>query len=813
MKKKIARLLTVILVFCMMAGVAGCGKKEKEAAARANAEAKKYVFRMENLENNILGESANVNAMAYLDGRIYIVTTQYRYDEMTGMQVFLKSSKLDGSDMKEIEIFQNLTKNDYYYEEDYEVTPYTGEVETTVEPRDVEVTDEPVEMPTVDVPVEEGGSQFFSDSWVNCVKVDENGVYMVMETYGYEIDGFGNYIEHGNTMALLAYDLNGNVKFETKLETEEDEYVYFNTAFADKSGNVILVGDKIWIISPEGKLTNKVEVPSGGWINYSFVDRNGAINIIMVDDAYTKLTAKILDPVTGQFVKDIELLNSLNNYTIYAGSAYDYTLVDSSGIYGYNIGDKDVTQILSYINSDIDCSYMNNVYEIDSKTYIAVYYDEETWTQRFAKFTYVDPADVPDKTAISLACYYLDGELKRDIIKFNRESEEYRIIVKCYQQYATMEDYEAGYKQLNNDIVAGNMPDILVVDADSMPFESYIAKGLLADVGKLIKNDDDLNWDDYMTNVFEAYSVDGKLYSVIPSFYVSTIVGKTSLVGDTPGWTMDDLKALMAKYPDATVFDSYLTRDSVLWNVMQFSGSRFVNRDTGTCHFDSEEFIDMLEFLATFPTEYDWESMDDDYWMSYETQYRDNRVLLQQISLYNFSNIGSVEQGQFGEDITFIGFPAEEGIGAVITVDQQYAIAAKSKAKDGAWEFLKQYLMPEYQMNDSMWRIPVYKEAVYDLMEEAQEKPYWINENGDKEYYDNTYWIGNETIVIEPLTKEEAQEVFDYVSSIKQAYYFDQELYNIITEEAAAYFAGDKTAKEVASIIQSRAFIYISENR
>jgi hypothetical protein len=35
---------------------------------------------------------------------------------------------------------------------------------------------------------------------------------------------------------------------------------------------------------------------------------------------------------------------------------------------------------------------------------------------------------------------------------------------------------------------------------------------------------------------------------------------------------------------------------------------------------------------------------------------------------------------------------------------------------------------------------------------------------------------------------------------------------NIITEEAQAYFAGDKTVDEVTDIIQSRAQIYVSEN-
>jgi len=39
-----------------------------------------------------------------------------------------------------------------------------------------------------------------------------------------------------------------------------------------------------------------------------------------------------------------------------------------------------------------------------------------------------------------------------------------------------------------------------------------------------------------------------------------------------------------------------------------------------------------------------------------------------------------------------------------------------------------------------------------------------------------------------------------------------EEIYSIISEEAAPYFAGQKSAGEVAKMIQSRIQIYVSEN-
>ena len=42
---------------------------------------------------------------------------------------------------------------------------------------------------------------------------------------------------------------------------------------------------------------------------------------------------------------------------------------------------------------------------------------------------------------------------------------------------------------------------------------------------------------------------------------------------------------------------------------------------------------------------------------------------------------------------------------------------------------------------------------------------------------------------------------------------YDEQLMNIITEDAEYYFNGEKSAQEIAGIIQSRAQLYIDENR
>ena len=42
---------------------------------------------------------------------------------------------------------------------------------------------------------------------------------------------------------------------------------------------------------------------------------------------------------------------------------------------------------------------------------------------------------------------------------------------------------------------------------------------------------------------------------------------------------------------------------------------------------------------------------------------------------------------------------------------------------------------------------------------------------------------------------------------------YDQKVQDIITEEAAAFFNGQKSAEDVSKIIQSRVTIYVKENQ
>ena len=853
MKKLTKRALALLLAAFMTVGLAGCGGSSRNILT--NEDAKKYVYRMQDLDVAVADSNESVRDSCYVDGRIYALLNRYEYEEMQGMVVSLASFKADGSDLQKVVILSSLKPNPNYVappEEplgdadidiDIDVMPLSATMFPAInEPimplPEENVTEEDENIDTDEEAAEdesqagqedaetgdesEDGLTWYSEGYISTFSLNENGCYMVMENNSYAYDNNDNYIPGEFSLVLYAFDLDGTQRFQTTINDDNEDYMYVSSITSDDKGNVALIiggsSSKVYFYDVQGNRGAQIDCSDQqmSYIYRSFVDKEGKLNLLAYDNNYTKMSLYCYNMQTGAFENEGKILDTINNYNVSVGKNYDFLLSNSMGIYGYNEGDEDVTQILSYINSDLDYNTIDSIYEMEGDQLYCTYYDEENWDTHFALLNYVDPETIPDKQVISIACYYLDWNMRRRIVEFNRSSDKYRILVKDYSSYSTMDNYMAGYTRLNNDILTGQMPDILILDRYYMPVDSYIAKGLLADIGKMIDEDKELNREDYLENVFEAYSVKGVLYSVVPSFSLRTVAAKTALVGDTPGWTMEDLKALQQQFPNARIFEEGTTRSNVLYQILTFSGSKFVDNATGKCSFDSQEFIELLEFLKQFPAEYDWDNYEYDYYES-QLQYRNNSTLLYNVYIYAFSNYDGynyTKQVLYGEPITFIGFPTEEGNGAVVRADNQYAISARSSVKEGAWEFLRYYLTEEYQKsNSNYYTIPVLKEALLERLEIAKERPYWEDEEGNKNYYDDTYMIGDEIFNYEPLSDTEAQWLYDYISSVTKADYYDKNLEEIINEEAAPFFEGQKTAAEVADIIQSRAQVYINESR
>lgn len=822
--KKSKKLLSLLLAGIMILSLAACNKEGtngngngdgKEGNGGNIAEdsnlSKQNVFHGQEIDLGDEFKNINLYSMTCKDNRIFMILEDY--NNSFGRDV-VSGNVISGTDgmvvmpivdndmavIPEDGVFEEMPSEDVYLGPSYYLVSMNQD--------GTDRKQQKLEMETEN-----------TNGWMSNIKLLSNG-----SVVGLREEGSEDWTDPENPIytanyVLYKWDTEGNPQWSSRINTKEGEYLYAQSIIDDNAGNIIiLTGDnKIYTFDKDGKEVSQKEIPQGsnGYIGQIVVKKDGSVLVTSYNEEWTKIYVSKLDLATATMGDKVEVPSSLNGYSFYPGETTDFILSNNNGLYTFNVGDAEPVMFMNYINSDLESNNLNNVSILNDKEFIATYNDMEDWSLKIAKFTYVDPATIPDRTTLVIGCNYLDGNIKKRIIDFNKTSDKYRFTIKDYNVYNTMEDYTQSQTQMNNDIISGKMPDIMLIDP-SQDISSWVNKGLLADVSELIAKDAELSKIEYLDNVFKAFSVNDKLYTIIPSFGIQTMAARKDMVGDRNGWTMMEFAEFMKKQPkDVKPFGDEMVRDSVFSYIMQYCGSDFVNVNTGNCYFDSSEFVAMLEFANSFPAEFDpsyWEDYD---WMAMQGMYRDKKAVMMSTYIYGIQDLVYTLKGNLGDEAVFVGFPGLNGNSSVITPNgTTMVLSAKSKNLDGAWEFARYYLTEEYQTSNQIWGLPVMKKALLEQAKLATERPFWINEEtGEKEYYDHTYWINEEEIILDPFSQKEVDDICNFICSVDKRSYYNENIINIVMEEAGSYFAGNKSAKEVAQVIQSRVQIYVDENR
>ena len=477
------------------------------------------------------------------------------------------------------------------------------------------------------------------------VYVDDAGNITFALSYN-KYDDEGN-SESSNT--LYTYDSTGNLVSSidlSKVVTQEDNdnNRYFNNYIVDSQGNIyislftcIRVCDKsgnVLFTTPESNGDNE-------WINGLILTNNGVPAVYKYTYSDTDSSNKLIeiDVNAKGYGKEYELGSSIN--TIYNGSG-DYLCYSSSdtGIVGVRADNLQTESILNLLNLGIDNSNINSMAVNDDGSFVTVGYDSATLHSVLNLITPIDASEVKEKKVLTLGCFYIDWTIRSQIAEFNKTNEDYTIYATSYSESNDTSDYTAALTKFNNEILAGNVPDILLISS-GMPYNSYASKGLFADLYEFMDKDDVYNRDAFMPNVLKAMEKDGKLYEITPSFTVQTYAAKKSLVGDATSLTMDQANQILATMPEGAT----LTNDSQTMTASNFLStaitfSNFVDYANATCNFDSPEFKAILETAKNYPAEIDYDALYNDnpnYWSRRPPAVRTERCFTTYISMISTS--------------------------------------------------------------------------------------------------------------------------------------------------------------------------------
>ena len=609
-------------------------------------------------------------------------------------------------------------------------------------------------------------------------------------------------------------DMSGNVLVTIDLTkaAENLDYFYCQALAQDAAGNLYLASDQnILCFGADG--VQKENIASDTMYVQSMVA--SADGTVVVSGFQTGTGGTYLGRVeNGSLVEiDASALSAVRSFNLYPGSGNTVLLSDGTLLYSMDATTGQLTKLLSWLDSDINGNNLFGVLAGEGDTVLVLLQD---YQQSSGKTVYElgtltkTPYDqIPERTTITLGAQYLDDVIQDAVIRFNRGSDKYRITLVDYSVYNTEEDYEAGAKQLEKDIISGTCPDILSLTTSNV--DKFISKGALADMSALMEKDGEISMDDLLSGPMKAYMQDDKLYGMPYSFGLNTQYASAKLVGDRETWTMEEMGQIIDSLDEDTKIVSWYTQTDFLTNQVYLNLNQFVDFANATCSFDSDAFKRLMEISAKLPKSYETEdnmaiSSGDEM-----QQLQTGDLLMTTSGVYDAYSIKYMYRLYTKENgIVRIGYPTDGGgNGAMLSVNGGLAISSKSKNQEGAWAFIKTMLSDEVQ--EEQWSLPVTNAAFDKVLASAMEKDYYLDENGEKVYTESTGYIGDTSYTIGELTQEQADDFRNYVNGASISGSYNTDIMEIITEDSAAYFAGDKSADEVAKLIQNRVATYLGE--
>lgn len=589
---------------------------------------------------------------------------------------------------------------------------------------------------------------------------------------------------------------------------------YVQDLETDKDGNVYICLDQsVMILNKDG---NKVcEIETDSWINEIFSTKDGSVYAVYYGNEGMEIhLVDVNAKAMGEAIKEL-MVGRSGGYTFAPGVDSDLIFSVNNDLYAYSFGDAAPVKILNWVDCDIDRDDVRSFTILEDGRVMAILsswdYESGASSAEVVFLTKKKGSEVPEQKILTYGTLYLDYYIRKEIIEFNRTNQEYRIEVKEYVTEDSIEGYDSGQEQMNADIISGKGPDI--IELSSVNMRMYAAKGILEDIYPYMDADSEINREDYLENVIKAYEIDGKLYTLPSRFYINTVLAKASNVGERRSITLDELIEIVDGFPEGTKLYEYATKSSILMTNVVMNLDQYVNWNTGECKFSDGEFVKALEFANRFDAEY----KDDTSGLTRPEKIQQNRLLMEQTSISSMQEYIMYE-AMFGEPITFCGYPTNSDNGSFISnASSTMGINAKSPNKDGAWQFIRRSLTEEAQEGSSWggdYGFPVMKSALDKKFEEDMTEEYYEDVDGTKKRSEKTSWgYDNFSVRIFAAKDYEVETIRELIASTDKMYQYDEKMMEIITEEANAYFEGQKTAKETADIIQNRIQVYVNENR
>lgn len=657
--------------------------------------------------------------------------------------------------------------------------------------------------------------------------------YVVNEKYGTQTEGDKN---REVTYSLIIYNSKGEKQksFDLGKRTFNKEQAGITDIAVDAKGTVYLLvrRQNIEVIGTDGKKIKDIPAQKTDYIEIdekdnlligSFNGSNGHSsvekrNIEKEESLWTK------EVTAGIYMQDMKY-NRLKK-TLYMRTDKGILSCSTDGIIEGFVLDFKQTSLL-----ESGIYIFDFVFDSDKNIYVlATKMDSSSpnskTTPLLYKYTPMKEDQKPkNQKTLTIALRYSDRYLEAAISKFQKAHPEIKVEIKDYKAaymsssadgpsedentraQKAIEEYE---KVTTTELMTGEGADIMEVM--NLPYQKFIDKNALVNLSELIKNDSTFDINKYHQGILNACKYKDNLYIMPINFAFGSfgankeIFDKEGLNIDSAKWTWKEFLTIAKKItkdkdgdgkPDQYAL-SKMTVEDIFGYMLYDEYSKFIDYDKGTAKFDSQEFIDLLNFTKDFSKENIFNPKMDTQKLYSMTDPGTIGFMQQYISGYNSI---TMNQALFNGEVKYLDMPTYSGNSNSkrFYPGRTFSINNKSEMKAEAWEFIKSLLSDEIQSSTDMYQFAINLNALKQ-QEKLQLSQGYI--------YDMYKEQGRK---VKPLTQADIDLINKMIGELKTMAYSDSKAEKIVADGAKEFFTGKKSAQETAKMIQSKINIYLGE--
>lgn len=284
-------------------------------------------------------------------------------------------------------------------------------------------------------------------------------------------------------------------------------------------------------------------------------------------------------------------LEALEKATISENTNYYPTFLNSGskdkiyyyntlGLYEYDMKSEKVNQLVDSAISSFGDSEMNitSLVEKNNGEFLTTFSDFSNAEAGSAIINFAYDANIPSVPENQIVVYSLleNYSIRQAISKYAKENPDTYVKYEIGLTYGDGTTQSDALKTLNTEIMAGNGPDVIILDGLSA--ESYIEKGLLEDISDIINplvEDGTL-----FKNIADAYTNDGKIYQIPTSFKYPILLGdKEDIASVSDLDSLVELTKKLSTQSEKRIFNNYFTPNSLVYSLYYLYGSDWLNED------------------------------------------------------------------------------------------------------------------------------------------------------------------------------------------------------------------------------------------